>query len=269
MFLDSGTVSQYDLTADIVPLHDDCAGALSLGAGTVGFSNVGATTDGPGELGLCSFAGDSQVQSDVWYRFFAQCTGQATVSLCGSGFDTKIAVYGASCPTGPGEVIVCNNDACGLQSEVTFAVVENTFYRLRIGGHQGAQGLGTMTITCTDVLPCPWDLNGDGVVNVLDLIELVMSFGPCENCPADFDDDGFVNVLDLIPLIMNFGPCPGTPCGWDVNGDGVVDQSDVQAVTGNLGPCEDPENCPWDVNSDGVVNGQDVQAVATHFGPCP
>ncbi len=116
--------------------------------------------------------------------------------------------------------------------------------------------------------PCPWDLNGDGVVNVLDLIELVMSFGPCEGCPADINEDGTVNVLDLIALIMNFGPCPGTPCVWDVNGDGVVDQSDVQAVTSNLGPCEDPENCPWDVNGDGVVNGTDVQAVATHFGPC-
>ncbi len=76
-------------------------------------------------------------------------------------------------------------------------------------------------------------------------------------------------MLDLIDLIMNFGPCPGTLCVWDVNGDGVVDQSDVQAVTSNMGPCEDPENCLWDVNGNGVVNGQDVAAVATHFGPCP
>ncbi|MHC4428647.1 MAG: dockerin type I domain-containing protein [Planctomycetota bacterium] len=116
---------------------------------------------------------------------------------------------------------------------------------------------------------CLWDLNVDGEVNVLDLIELVMSFGPCEDCPADFDDDGFVNVVDLIALIMNFGPCPGTPCVWDVNGDGVVDQSDVEAVISKLGPCKDPESCPWDVNGDGVVDGSDVQAVATHFGPCP
>ncbi len=116
------------------------------------------------------------------------------------------------------------------------------------------------------VPPCPWDLNGDGVVNVLDLIELVMSFGPCEGCPADFDDDGFVNVLDLIALIMNFGPCPGTECVWDVNGDGIVDQSDVVAVTSNMGPCD---GCPEDINGDGVVNGQDAAAVATHFGPCP
>ena len=116
------------------------------------------------------------------------------------------------------------------------------------------------------VPPCPWDLTGDGVVNVLDLIDLVMSFGPCEDCPADFDDDGFVNVLDLIALIMNFGPCPGTECVWDVNDDGVVDESDVQAVTSNLGPCG---GCPEDINGDGVVDGQDVAAVTTHFGPCP
>ena len=29
------------------------------------------------------------------------------------------------------------------------------------------------------------------VVNGLDLIELVMTFGPCEGCPADLDDDGY------------------------------------------------------------------------------
>ncbi len=116
------------------------------------------------------------------------------------------------------------------------------------------------------LLTCPWDLNDDSVVNVLDLIDLVMSFGPCEDCPADFDDDGFVNVLDLIALIMSFGPCPGTECIWDVNGDGVVDQSDLQQVLDNFGPCD---GCPEDVNGDGVVDGSDVQAVATHFGPCP
>ncbi len=30
------------------------------------------------------------------------------------------------------------------------------------------------------VLPCPEDVNGDGVTNVLDLIELLLAFGqPC------------------------------------------------------------------------------------------
>ncbi len=117
---------------------------------------------------------------------------------------------------------------------------------------------------------CPWDLNGDGWVDLLDLLELVHSFGPCEEeCPQDFDEDGFVGVSDLLALIANLGECPGTGCPWDVNGDGVVDRLDVIAVNDNMGSCNDPDNCPWDVNGDGVVDGADVSEVATHFGPCP
>ena len=55
---------------------------------------------------------------------------------------------------------------------------------------------------------CPGDLNADGVVNVLDLIELVMSFGPCEGCPADFDGDGDVDAADLAQLLGAWGICP-------------------------------------------------------------
>jgi hypothetical protein len=72
--------------------------------------------------------------------------------------------------------------------------------------------------------------------------------------------------MDLLALIANFGRCPAAPCVWDVTDDGVVDQSDLQQVLDNFGPCD---GCPEDVNGDGFVNGQDVAAVATHFGPCP
>jgi len=117
---------------------------------------------------------------------------------------------------------------------------------------------------------CPWDLDGDGVVGVGDLLIVVHNFGPCDGeCPADFDGDGFVGASDLLALIANFGECPGTGCPWDVNGDGVVDRLDVMAVNDNMGSCKDPDNCPWDVNGDGVVDGADVSEVATHFGPCP
>ncbi len=70
-----------------------------------------------------------------------------------------------------------------------------------------------MTITCTpDVLPCPEDVNGDGVINVLDLVDLLLCFGlpavpGCEG--EDVNDDGDVNVLDLVALLLLFGTdCP-------------------------------------------------------------
>ncbi|MHC4217858.1 MAG: dockerin type I domain-containing protein [Planctomycetota bacterium] len=117
-----------------------------------------------------------------------------------------------------------------------------------------------------ELQPCPADLNGNESVEVVDLLILIASFGPCNGCPGDFDVNGFVNILDLLSLISAWGSCPGTPCVWDVNGDAVVDQTDLHQVRDNMGPCD---GCPEDVNGDGVVNGQDMSAVTMHFGPCP
>ena len=52
------------------------------------------------------------------------------------------------------------------------------------------------------------DVNGDGVVNVLDLIDLLLCFGlpAVPECEAqDINGDGTVNVLDLIDLLLQFG----------------------------------------------------------------
>ena len=56
---------------------------------------------------------------------------------------------------------------------------------------------------------CPTDVNGDGVTNVLDLIDLLLCFGqpatpPCDT-GQDVNGDGSVNVLDLIDLLLEFG----------------------------------------------------------------
>ena len=58
---------------------------------------------------------------------------------------------------------------------------------------------------------CPWDLDGNAVVGVSDLLSLLGSWGPCppkEDCPADFDTSGDVGVKDLLFLLGNWGPCP-------------------------------------------------------------
>ena len=60
--------------------------------------------------------------------------------------------------------------------------------------------------------PCPQDINEDGVINVLDLIQLLLCFGQsavpgCES--EDVNEDGTVNVLDLIEVLLSFGQsCP-------------------------------------------------------------
>ncbi len=61
-------------------------------------------------------------------------------------------------------------------------------------------------------IPCPTDINGDAVTNVLDLIDLLLCFGQpalpgCES--EDVNGDGSVNVLDLIDVLLAFGTaCP-------------------------------------------------------------
>ncbi len=61
-------------------------------------------------------------------------------------------------------------------------------------------------------VPCPTDINGDGVTNVLDLIDLLLCFGlpAVPGCEAqDVNADGSVNVRDLIDLLLAFGTsCP-------------------------------------------------------------
>ena len=67
---------------------------------------------------------------------------------------------------------------------------------------------------CAGGNPCGGGTGPDGVVNVLDLIELLLAFGtpggPCDIAPA-CSGDGVVNVSDLIALLLNWGSvCPGS-----------------------------------------------------------
>jgi hypothetical protein len=49
------------------------------------------------------------------------------------------------------------------------------------------------------------DANGDGLVNVSDILAVVDAWGPCEStCPADLDGDLQVNVVDLLLVIASW-----------------------------------------------------------------
>jgi hypothetical protein len=57
-------------------------------------------------------------------------------------------------------------------------------------------------------LACPADLNGDGLVNVADMLILFDNWGSCSGCPADLNGDGLVNVADMLILFDAWGNCP-------------------------------------------------------------
>jgi hypothetical protein len=87
------------------------------------------------------------------------------------------------------------------------------------GVWMGAQSACAPNNPCV-ATPCPADIspqpNGDGVVNVNDLLMVINSWGQCPpapaSCPADIspqpNGDGVVNVNDLLMVINSWGPCP-------------------------------------------------------------
>ncbi len=61
-----------------------------------------------------------------------------------------------------------------------------------------------LTITA----PSLGDVDGDGNVNVLDLIDVLLCFGQPAVPDCEWEDvngDGNVDVLDLITVLLNFG----------------------------------------------------------------
>lgn len=71
--------------------------------------------------------------------------------------------------------------------------------------------------------PCDADTNGDGHVDVIDLLAVINQWGACGSCNADVDPgpcgfgDGIVNVQDLLMVIENWGD--------NCSGDGEVPES--------------------------------------------
>ena len=57
------------------------------------------------------------------------------------------------------------------------------------------------------LLACPWDLNADTNVGILDLLAVLSAWGTNPVGPPDFDGDGNVGILDLLTLLANWGPC--------------------------------------------------------------
>jgi hypothetical protein len=58
--------------------------------------------------------------------------------------------------------------------------------------------------------PVPGDANGDGAVNVADLVAVVLAWGPCPkpcppSCAADVTADCSVEVADLVAVVLNWG----------------------------------------------------------------
>ena len=133
--------------------NDDCNDIVLLGDGATRFDLINATLDGP----VLTCGSTDTLTPDIWFEYHAPHSGVTTFSTCNDAdFDTMLAIYSngsgvCTCPTTNGDMIACNDDATGCTrgtSEVIINAVAGTCYTVRLGGNNGAEGSGTINVTC-------------------------------------------------------------------------------------------------------------------------
>lgn len=109
------------------PANDECAGSTVIAA--LPYTDSGNTLCANVSRPNC-IGGNAP---DVYYSYTSPSCQQVTTSLCGSGYDTRVEVRaGGACP---GDFqIGCNDDFCGLQSQLTFDAAQGVTYYIIVNG---------------------------------------------------------------------------------------------------------------------------------------
>ena len=227
--------------------NDDCQNAKLIGNVTgLTYDTSNATFDGPGHC---------LTSPNIWYIYTATCTGEAIVSLCGSGYDTKMAVYsGGGCNPSLSRLRECNDDSCGWQSEVILDVTAGQQYLIEVGGFGDNAGEGFISVSCEGSAPTSQSDLGDAP-------DSTNNFG--RNMTA-YPKGGPSGVRAHYPTVYNDGRTTGpfgpihlnaervvAHLGKNITGENEADTGPDQDITNNIRPTTNtPDN---DNSDDGIV----------------
>lgn len=208
----------------IPPANDLCTGAINIAcAQTITGSTSAATLDAVVTCGGTAL----NTAPGVWYSFTGD--GQiATLSLCGSGYDTKIGVFSGTCTA-----LVCvagNDDFCGIQSQTSFPSVLGTQYFVLVTGFATNSGSFTLTRTCASATPnddcsgaisinCGQTITGSTATATLDAVSTcVIGLNTAPGLWYKFTGDGSSVTLSLCgsgydtKIGVFSGPCASLTC---------------------------------------------------------
>ncbi len=135
------------------PANDLCGNAIALSCNSV----VTGTTTGATDVGEPATCGTytNNASRGVWYTVQGW-GGPMTASLCGSSYDTQVAILTGSC--GTFTCVAGDDDGCGgigVPSRVTWTSVLGTTYYVYVTGWSTASGNFTLATTCgSTTLPC-------------------------------------------------------------------------------------------------------------------
>ncbi len=198
----SGNFSM-EISCQELPDNDFCEGALPISCGeTIMGTTTNATVDTTAPVCTTDITAPG-----VWYTF-ADTSGfvtDYTLSLCngGTAYDSKITVYSGECGA-----LVCetdNDDACGLQSEVTFQGDGATTYYILVHGFDDNTGDFSLNLECA-LLPPPNDM----IANSIDVDEIGFPYtDPAVAMPAATTEAGTPTGCDnagVLGVWYNFTP---------------------------------------------------------------
>jgi hypothetical protein len=205
------------------PASDMCSGSDLACTGIRYFgSTVGATSDGSSS---CDGLPGSP---DVWYRYQPYGSGQLTISLCGSTFDTVLSLHTA-CPGTVEDQLACNDNYCGEASQLTRFVTHGTNYWIRIAGQDGATGDFELTLSGPSCTYSAGDADGDGIPDECQVAchGQLRGDANCDGAVNSFDIDPFVLALTDPDAWVALYPNCDLLCVCDANEDGAVNSFDI------------------------------------------
>ena len=138
-----------NLTCQTPILNDECEGAIPIACGeTLNGTTFGANGDNE----TAPYCSAPIISPGVWYKFSddSGIVNDFTLSLCGSDFDTQLAVYTGECGN-----LICeigNDDFCVAGSQVSFQGDGNTDYYFLIHAYGGDTGNYIINLECDPVL---------------------------------------------------------------------------------------------------------------------
>ena len=193
-----------------------------------------------------SCAGEKIVSREFYFDWNAQCSGQATISTCGSasGIDCAIQVFPLdvcsddACSAAGGCSLSCN-DNCSSSiysgSKVTFTAEAGRKYLVRlmalgVDGSSSGWSLGSISFSC---------INGNSNCCSPNWGQTCCSNSSC--CASVCEVDPFCCITEWDQVCANraLGNCPScggtTQFSADINNDGLVNSVDLSILLGQWG----------------------------------
>lgn len=211
------------------PPNDHCSTATELFIGQNAFDTTNADRDfTPVNESFCYSTnlnwcfvdqGILLCAPDVWFFYVAPASETVRFSTCDStSYDTSLVLYEVGCNNESFQV-ACNGDGTGLTncqlyySSIEYNLIAGETYFLRVGGWEGAAGIGTVTVS-------PVGSGAIGACCVNGICSDVITETACQDLLGQWTLDAFCSTVvceqPVCPTaVVSQNPNDNTPGSWN------------------------------------------------------